>query len=71
MTGDGQTGKTAKFRQAPAEILQDAPPPTTQHINNVCELRAQPQLIRYYHSAAGFPTQRTWIKAIANGHYQS
>ena len=39
--------------------------------NNVYKLRAQPQLIRYYHSAAGFPTQRTWLKVIANGHYQS
>ena len=35
------------------------------------ELRAQPQLIKYYHAAAGFPTKLTWLKAIKNGHYQS
>ena len=71
LTGENQTSGTAKFKQSPTNILRDAPPPPTQHINNVYELRAQPQLIRYYHAAAGFPTQRTWIKAIANGHYQS
>ena len=66
-----QAKETAQFRRSPQEILQEAPPPTTHHINNVYELRAQPQLIRYYHVAAGFPTQRTWLKAIVNGHYQS
>ena len=71
MTGENQTRKTAKFKQSPTEILREAPPLPTQHINNVYELRAQPQLICYYHAAAGFPTQRTWIKAIANGHYQT
>ena len=68
---EGESTKTATFRQSPQEILQEGPPPTTSHINNVYELRAQPQLIRYYHAAAGFPTMRTWLKAIANGHYQS
>ena len=63
--------KTATFRQSPEKILQEAPLPVTHHINNVCELRAQTQFICYYHPAAGFPTQRTWLKAIANGHYQS
>ena len=71
LNGDSQANKTATFRQSLIEILQEAPPPTTQHINSVYKLRAQPQLIRYYHEAAGFPIQRTWLKAIANGHYQS
>ena len=67
----GHAHRTATFRQSPIEILQEVPPPATQHINNIYELRAQPQLIRYYHAAAWFPTQRTWLKAIANGHYRS
>ena len=66
-----QAKDTAAFQQSPQEILQEAPPPATRLINNVYELRAQPQLIRYYHAAVGFPTQRTWLTAIANGHYQS
>ena len=69
---DGEAAQaSATFRQSPQEILREGPPPATNHINNVYELRAQPQLIRYYHAAAGFPTMRTWLKAIANGHYQS
>ena len=63
--------KTATFQKSPVEILQTAPPPATQHVNNVYELRAQPQIIHYYHAAARFPTQRTCLKSIANGHYQS
>ena len=69
---DGEAAQaSAPFRQSPQEILREGPPPATNHINKVYELRAQPQLIRYYHAAAGFPTMRTWLKAIANGHYQS
>ena len=29
------------------------------------------ELVRYYHAAAGFPTQPTWIKAIKNNQYAS
>ena len=52
-----------------ASILQQHPLPIS-HINNVYNLKAKPELIRYYHAAAGFPTKPTWIKAIKNGHYR-
>ena len=54
------------------DILRKQPaPPPTHLVNNAYEIRAQPQLIRYYHAAAGFPTKPQWIKAIKNGHYSS
>ena len=65
-------GETIAVRSSPAAILRDAPPPPQlDDANNVYELRAGPQLVRYYHAAAGFPTKPTWIKAIKNGHYAS
>ena len=33
---------------------------------NVYKLKTQPELIRYYHAAAGFPTKPTWVAAIKN-----
>ena len=35
-------------------------------IHNVYELKTQPELVRYYHAAAGFPTKPLWLKAIKN-----
>jgi len=32
----------------------------------VYELKPQPELVRYYHAAAGFPTKPSWLKAIKN-----
>jgi hypothetical protein len=40
-------------------------------IHNVYELRSQPELIRYHHALAGFPTKPTWIVAIKNKHFAS
>ena len=54
---------------SPLQILGDSGPPPINHILNVYELKAQSQLIRYYHAAAGFPTQSTWLAAIKNQHY--
>ena len=62
----GQAQETETSRQLLQDLLQEV-----QLINNVSELRVQPQLVRYYHATAGFSTQCTWLKAIANGHYQS
>ena len=46
-------------------------PPQNEAINNVYEIKTKPELIRYYHAAAGLPTQPTWIAAINNRHYTS
>ena len=55
---------------SPIEILAEQAPPT-DHILSVYELKTQTELVRYYHAAAGFPTQPTWTKAIRNGHYKT
>jgi hypothetical protein len=62
--------ETILTEQSPLEILADAAPPT-DHILSVYELKTRPELVRYYHAAAGFPTKPTWTKAIRNGHYAS
>ena len=54
----------------PTEYLRNRPPPT-EAINNVYELRTQAELVRYFHAAAGFPTQATWIRAIKRGFFAS
>jgi hypothetical protein len=54
----------------PTEFLANRPPPT-EAIYNVYELKTQPELIRYYHAPAGFPTKPTWLRAIKNNHYAS
>jgi hypothetical protein len=56
--------------QCPTEFLPDRPPPV-EAINNVYELKTQPELVRYYHAAAGFPTKPSWLKAIKNKQYPS
>ena len=33
------------------------------------KLTTQPEVIQYYHAASGFPTKRTWLKAIKNRNY--
>ena len=38
-------------------------------VANVFNLPSIPQVIRYLHASAGFPTKDSWIKAIKNGHY--
>ena len=61
---------TVLVNKPPTEFLPNQPPPTDA-IANVYELKTQPELIRYYHAAAGFPTKPTWLKAIRNNHYAS
>jgi len=47
------------------------PPPHTEAIFNVFELKKQPEIVKYYHAAAGFPNKPTWIKVINNKQYAS
>ena len=63
--------ETAFLSQHPQEVLKNHVPPIHGEINNVYDLKAKPDLIRYYHAAAGFPTKPTWLKAIRNGHYRN
>jgi hypothetical protein len=59
---------TVLVNKPPTEYLADRPPPS-EAIHNVYELKTQPELIRYYHAAAGFPTKPTWLQAVKNHHY--
>ena len=56
--------------RCPTEFLPDRPLPN-EAIHNVYELKTQPELVRYYHAAAGFPTKPSWLKAIKNKQYAS
>jgi hypothetical protein len=61
---------TVLVNKPPTEFLANRPP-LADAVYNVYELKTQPELIRYYHAAAGFPTKPTWLKAIKNNHYSS
>ena len=43
----------------------------SETISNVYQLRTKPEVIRYLHAAAGFPTEATWHGAVKNGNYAS
>ena len=62
--------ETVLCNQPPTEFLPQCPPPSDA-IYNVYELKTQPELVRYHHAAAGFPTKPTWIKAIKNKRFAS
>ena len=40
-----------------------------ESVNNVFDLPSTAQTIRYLHACAGFPTKRTWIRAIKKGNF--
>ena len=46
-------------------------PPLTDKILNAYELKTRPEIVRYYHVAAGFSTKPSWLAAIKNRHYIS
>ena len=46
-------------------------PAPSETIANVYQLRTKPEVIRYLHAAAGFPTEATWHGAVKNGNYAS
>jgi hypothetical protein len=54
---------TIVVNRPPTEFLTDRPP-TEEAIHNVYELKTSPELVRYLHAAAGFPTKPQWITAI-------
>ncbi len=49
----------------PTKFLPNQPPPE-EAIHNVFELKTTPELVRYHHASAGFPTKPQWIAAIKN-----
>jgi hypothetical protein len=57
--------ETVLCNQPPTEFLPQCPP-QLDAIYNVCELKTQPELVRYHHAASRFPTKPTWLKAIKN-----
>ncbi len=61
---------TVLMDKPPTEFLTNRPP-TSEAVCNVDELKTQPEFIWYYHEAAGFPTNPTWLQAIKSNHYAS
>ena len=55
----------------PMELLKDTLQPPTNHILSAYKIKKHPELIAYYHAAAGFPMKPSWIAATRNGHYKS
>jgi hypothetical protein len=52
----------------PSQAMQSPP---TEAIANVYKLKMQPELVRYYHAAVGFPTKPTWVAVIKNRQFAS
>jgi hypothetical protein len=42
---------------------------TKESVNNVYDLPSINQTVKYLHTAAGFPTKGTWLKAINSGNF--
>ena len=61
---------TALLNRPPSEFLSNRPSPA-EAVHSVYELKTQPELVRYLHAAAGFPTKPTWLKAIRNKQFAS
>ncbi len=57
-------------KSPPSKYLPKRPPPS-EAVHNVYDLKMQPELVRYHHTAAGFPTKPTWYKAVKNGQFES
>ena len=55
---------TIAVTMLPQEILRKSPPTIPDKLYNVYELCTKPELVRYLHAAAGFPTKATWLAAI-------
>jgi len=59
---------TVIVNRPPSEFLSTRPP-TEEAVNNVDELKMQPELVQYLHASTGFPTKPPWIKAVKNKQY--
>ena len=57
-TGNNEPSTVALTKQELSEVL-----------NNVFDLPSIEQTIRYLHASIGFPTRRTWIKAIQSDNF--
>jgi hypothetical protein len=58
------SGATFDSKRSPQELLRAQPPPLPDSVLNVYDLKTKPELVRYYHAAAGFPTKPTWLATI-------
>ena len=63
--------ETILVNKSPASFLANTEQPSTDKLLNAYEMKTRPELVRFYHAAAGFPTKPTWIAAINNKHYVS
>jgi hypothetical protein len=54
----------------PSKFLLNRPDPV-EAVHSVYELKTQPELVRYLHASAVFPTKPTWLKAIKNQQFSS
>ena len=63
--------ETMLVNKPPSLFLADSNQPPTDKILNAYELKMRPELVRFYHTAAGSPTKSTWLAAIKNSHYPS
>jgi hypothetical protein len=62
--------ETILVKRPPSEYLLARPPPQDAAFN-VYELKMQPELVRYLHASAGFPTKPMWLRAVRNRQYAS
>jgi hypothetical protein len=61
---------TVLVNKTPTDFQPDRTP-VIEAIHNVYKLKTQPELVRYLHACAGFPTKQPWIQAIKNRQYAS
>ncbi len=61
---------TVLSTRPPSEYLLNCLDPT-EVVHSIYKLKTQPELVRYLHAAAGFPTKPTWLKAIKNKQFAS
>ena len=59
------------LNKLPSSFLVNNEPLPTDEILNAYGMKTRPELLRFYHAAAGFPTKPTWLAAIENSHYAS
>ena len=62
--------ETVLVKAPPTELLHDRPS-IREAVHNVNKLKTKPEIIRYYHAAAGFPAKMTWLWAIKAGTHVS
>jgi hypothetical protein len=70
MVGKKECIRAQAAQPAISDSLPARPPPQ-EAVFNVYELKTQPELVRYLHASAGFPTKPTWLRAVRNRQYAS